>query len=280
MWQLLEPYHAAVYFDPEAKSILESTGLKGGWMGYFASRSAALGPVPAEVVVATFYNFHPRMVRRALPDAWRFSSPEKVLAARNKVADVALTRLLGDEVHSPTIQESADLTRRAALACDSRGRPLFAAHAALAWPPEPHLALWHAATLLREFRGDGHVAVLVANEIDGCEAHVLLAGAGVVPAEMQREYRGWSQEEWGEAATRLNRRGLVDATGKLTERGQALHARIEATTDELAVPPFRALGEEGCLRLEHLLETIRSRILEEGGVPYPNPMGLTKGPAA
>src|SRR5215218_3445746 len=143
-----------------------------------ASRSAAMGPVPAEVVVATFYNFHPRMVHRAIPDAWGFAPPEAVLAARLEGADAALRRLLGGWAEGPEAAEAAALGRRAMEGRDPAGRPLFAAHAALGWPEEPHLALWHAATLYREFRGDGHVACLLADGVDGCEAHVLAAGAG------------------------------------------------------------------------------------------------------
>lgn len=276
LWQLTEPYHALVYFAPETRVIYADAGLKGGWMGYFASRAAALGPVPPGVVVATFYNFHPRMVHRAIPDAWGFSSPERVLQARYQVADLALRRLLGDSVTSRQVEEAAGLLRSATEGCDPAGRPLFAAHASLDWPTESHLVLWQGTTLLREFRGDGHVATLVAYEIDGCEAHVLAAGAGAVDGATQRTYRGWSDEEWAAAETRLQKRGLVGDTGALTEEGIALRARIEARTDELALAPFLHLGSDGCERLERCMQAIVQRIIDNGGVPFPNAMGLTR----
>ena len=210
MWQALETLHMTVYFAPEPRDAYRRAGLRGGWMGYFASRAAAMGPVPAEVVMATFYNFHPRMVRRAIPDAWGFAPPERVLAARYEGADAALRRLLGPWAEGAEVAEAAALARQAMEGRDPAGRPLFAAHAALPWPDEPWLALWHGATLYREFRGDGHVACLLADAVDGCEAHVLAAGAGQLPGSVLREYRGWSDEEWSAAAARLRGRGWVD----------------------------------------------------------------------
>ena len=277
MWKLLEPVHAVVYFAPEAKAAYAEAGLKGGWMGYFASRAAAMGPVPAEMVIATFYNFHPRMVRRAIPDAWTFSTPEKVLSARLDVADRALHRLLEREIESDHISAAAEIARRAAEAAEPQGRPLFAAHTALPWPDTPHMVLWHAATLLREHRGDGHVAMLLANEIDGLEAHVIKAAEEGTPAEILRANRGWSEEEWAAAEDRLLERGLIDASS-LTDAGRKLRAQIEDATDRLALPPFAAIGPGDCETLEtHLVEI--NRLLTAGvAVPFPNPMGLT--PAA
>jgi hypothetical protein len=279
MWQALETLHMTVYFAPEPRDAYRRAGLRGGWMGYFASRSAAMGPVPAEVVVATFYNFHPRMVHRAIPDAWGFAPPEAVLAARLEGADAALRRLLGGWAEGPEAAEAAALGRRAMEGRDPAGRPLFAAHAALGWPEEPHLALWHAATLYREFRGDGHVACLLADGVDGCEAHVLAAGAGQLPGAFLREYRGWSEEEWAAAAARLRARGLVTGDGRLTEAGRATRGAIEDRTDDLAVDPWRHLGEQGCARLLDLLGRPTRLIVQGRGVPFPNPVGLPE-PAA
>ena len=238
MWQALETLHMTVYFAPEPRDAYRRAGLRGGWMGYFASRAAAMGPVPAEVVMATFYNFHPRMVRRAIPDAWGFAPPERVLAARYEGADAALRRLLGPWAEGAEVAEAAALARQAMEGRDPSGRPLFAAHAALPWPDEPRLALWHGATLYREFRGDGHVACLLADAVDGCEAHVLAAGAGQLPGSVLREYRGWSDEEWSAAAARLRGRGWVDPEGSLTAAGRDARDAREAGTDDLAAAPW------------------------------------------
>ena len=274
MWQVLETLHMTVYFAPEPGDAYRRAGLRGGWMGYFASRSAALGPVPAEVVMATFYNFHPRLVRRAIPDAWGFASPAEVLAARYEGADATLRRLLGEWVGGPEVAEAAALGRQAMEGLDPSGRPLFAAHATLPWPEVPHLALWHAATLYREFRGDGHVACLTVEGIDGCEAHVLAAGAGQVPGPVLRERRGWSEEEWAAAVDRLRKRGWVDPGGSLTEAGRAARDARERRTDDLAMPPWRHLGPDRCTRLLDLLGPPVRLVVDGGGIPFPNPVGL------
>ena len=273
MWRALETLHMTVYFAPEPRDAYRRTGLRGGWMGYFASRSAAMGPVPAEVVAATFYNFHPRMVHRAIPDAWGFAPPERVLAARVEGADAALRRLLGSWADSPAAAEAATLTGQAMQDQDRSGRPLFAAHAALGWPEEPHLALWHGATLYREFRGDGHVASLLTDGVGGCEAHVLAAAAGQLPGSLLREYRGWSDEEWPEAAAGLRSRGWL-ADGALTEAGRAARDARERRTDDLAMPPWRQLGPDGCARLLELLDQPVRLVVEGDGIPFPNPVGL------
>jgi Helix-turn-helix family len=274
MWQALETLHMTVYWAPEPRDAYKRAGLRGGWMGYFASRAAAMGPVPAEVVMATFYNFHPRMVRRAIPDAWGFASPEAVLAARYEGADAALRRLLGDWIDGPDAAEAAGLARQAMDGQDPAGRPLFAAHAALPWPEPPHLALWHAATLYREFRGDGHVACLLTDDVGGLEAHVLAAGAGQLPGSFLREYRGWSEEEWAGAAARLRARGWLAADGALTEAGRAARDARERRTDDLAAAPWARLGPAGCDRLGALLEEPVRRVVAGGGIPFPNPVGL------
>lgn len=271
-WQLLEPYHAVVYFDPNVRAIYGSVGLKGYWMGYFASRGAAMGPASPELLTATFYNFHPRMVHRAIPDAWRFSSPKAVISARYKIADNALRRTLSTSSERD-IAEAAKIAREIASRCEPQGRPLFAAHSSLAWPDEPHLVLWHAATLWREFRGDGHIAALTVEQIDGCEAHVLAAAAGVVP-ERQRDYRGWSDDEWADAATRLRRRGLLNEDNLLTDHGEATRTRVEGLTDGLSLRPLEAVTEARVEELHRLLKPLIAQIQEANLVPYPNAMGL------
>lgn len=276
MWQLLEPVHAVVYFAPEAVEEYREAGLKGGWMGYFASRAAPMGAVSGEVVQAAFFNFAPAMVRRAIPDAWGFAPPERVVLARRRVADRALRRLAGDALDEPEVGEAANLTRQAVAACPIEGRPLFAAYASRPWPEEPHLALWHGATLLREHRGDGHVAALVAAGLDGCEAHATLVGSGAVPAEVIRPFRGWSDEDWDAAVDRLQARNLLADDGTLTTAGRRLRQEVEDTTDDLAAGPWRALGSEAAERLASLLKPIVDRIVDGRGVLFPNPMGLPK----
>ena len=255
LWTVLEPVHAVVYFAPETRERYAALGLKGFWMGYFATRSAPLGVVSPAVVTATFFGFHPAMVGRALPDAWERTTPEAAWAARQDVARAALDRLVEGDVG-----EAATIARAAAEACRPHGRPLFAAHQALPWPDDPVLALWHAATLLREHRGDGHVAALVAAGLDGCEAHVTMTD---VPREHLQPNRGWSDDDWSAAIRRLAGRDL-----------RAIRAEVEAATDDAADAPWAAIGDEATDSLHALLLPLARRIFASGAVPAPNPMGV------
>jgi hypothetical protein len=243
-------------------------------MGYFASRSAALGAASPGLVTAIFFNFHPVMVARALPDAWALASPEDVLAARLRSADVALHRLIPDHVGSAAEAEAAALAREAAEAPALAGRPLFGALRSLPWPDEPHLVLWHACTLLREHRGDGHVAALTAAGLDGCEAHVTVTATGAVPRETLQTNRKWSDEDWAAAMERLQRRGWLDVDGALTDTGRAGRAEVEGRTDTLAEEPWTALGPVRTERLLALLTPMARAINDAGGVPVPNPVGV------
>ena len=274
MWPAFETYHAHIYFVPEAAEAYRRLGLKGGWMGYFASRAAPLGPASPELVTAVFFNFHPAMVARALPDAWALASPGDVLTARLGAADAALRRLIPDHVGSPAEAEAAALAREAAEAPALAGRPLFAALRSLPWPDEPHLVLWHACTLLREHRGDGHVAALTGAGLDGCEAHVSVTATGAVPRETLQSNRKWSDDEWAAAEERLKERGWLDAGGALTDAGRAGRAEVEARTDTLAEEPWRALGPERTERLLELVTPMARAINDGGGVPVPNPVGV------
>ncbi|HET8842175.1 MAG TPA: hypothetical protein VFN35_11945 [Ktedonobacteraceae bacterium] len=273
--QMFEPYHAMIFFAPEARQAFLDLGLKGFWMGYFASRSAPLGPASAAVVTATFYHFHPTMVARALPDAWRIASPEQVLEVRLQAADVALRRLLGDQIMSAEMREAADLAKEATRGCFVHGRALFAGYTQLPWPKEPHLVLWHATTLLREHRWDGHMAALLTEGIDGCEAHLTYVGTGEVSRATMQPIRGWSDEEWDAAAKRLQQRGLLDEHELLTPTGRQVRQAIEDRTNLLALPPWQYLGRERSERLLALAQPFSQRIVDQGGIPPVNPMGLS-----
>lgn len=269
LWHVLEPYHATVYFAPDVIAAMRGIGLRGFWMGYFAGRAAPLGPVGPEVVTALFFGFHPSMVARALPDAWEFTAPEAVLAARRDAVGAALERVLGARLRSADVAEALELVRTAVDGCDIAARPLFAAHLALDWPDEPHLALWHGATLLREHRGDGHVVALAAEGLDGCSAHVAAVEAGIVPREALQPNRGWSDEEWERARARLTGVDLVD-----------LRMRVEIRTDRLAVRPWEHLGLDRTERLAELLTPLAEELIASGTIPVPNPMGLSWPPRA
>lgn len=263
-WRLAEPLHGMIYFAPEARERFDALGIDAA-AGYFASRGGAFGPVGPGPVVATFYNFNPELVARALPAVWRTATPAATLAARLDAADAALTRGLGDAIRSPEVAEAAGLARLAAesAAPHAAGRPLFAAHAALDWPERPHLVLWHAVTVLREFRGDGHVASLLVAGLTGLQSLVLHAASGEVNGGFLRSSRGWSREQWAEQAAVLRERGLLDGE-ELSELGRDLRARLEADTDRLAAPAYQALGERRCARLAELVRPLSRTIVKAG----------------
>ncbi len=263
-WRRLEPVHGMIYFVPEAVKQFTALGVSDRQMGYFASRAAALGRASAEVVIATFYNFNPELVRRALPAVWEITTPEQLLDARLRAAGDALQRA-GLDRH-PDLAETVTLARRAAeAACEHlEGRPLFAAHTTLPWPTEPHLVLWHAQTLLREFRGDGHVAALTFEGVNGREALVLHAASGEVPAVFLKASRGWSPAQWRETEDDLRGRGLLGEGLTLTERGQALRRGIEERTDTLALPAYDVLGEDDCARLAEIARSFGRGVVDSG----------------
>jgi hypothetical protein len=265
LWWCLEAVHGMIYFAPEADERYAEVGLDRTG-GYFASRSAAMGAVFAEVVIATFYNFRPGLVRAVLPAAWEKVEPAALLGIRLAAVDHALRRGLGPVVDSPEVAEAAALARVAAEgACEvPHGRPLFAAHAALPWPDEPHLVLWHAQTLLREFRGDGHVTALLAEGVTPLEALVLHAASGAVPAESLRRTRDWSEEDWAATVEDLRSRGLLDAEAGFTAAGAAFRQRVEDRTDALAVGAYRTLGEVERARLVQLGGPLSRRLVEAG----------------
>ncbi|MBY8887595.1 hypothetical protein K7472_22530 [Streptomyces sp. PTM05] len=268
-YNALNPLHSAFYFAPEHDEQLAALGLERGSMAYFAGRSAPMGAVGAGTVTATFYNFSPDLVARDIPRAWELTTPVEVLETRLRITDAYLRRLLGDEtVGSRRMTEAAELALRAAEACEAPGRPLYAANADLPVPDEPHLALWHAVTLLREHRGDGHLIALATAELDGLEALVThtATGKGFTSYFFQAT-RGWSAQQWAAAEVRLRERGLLDAEGELTERGAELRREVEEDTDRLGFAPYRHLGAEYAERLMELAGPFTQAVLAADALP-------------
>jgi hypothetical protein len=275
MWLRFETYHDVTFFTPESRAATDALGCKGGWMGYFGMRVAPLGAAEPETVVSAFYNFHPSLVRRALPDAWRVASPAAFLDTRLAGADAALSRMLGaDVLAGPEVAEAAELARTAAGAAQTAGRPLAAANALLPWPSAPHLVLWQASTVLRESRGDGHVAALVAADLDPVETLVLFAAERGIDPEYIRAARGWPEPDWAAAVERLALRGLVAAEDGITAAGRALRHDVEQRTDRAAARPWQALGGAGTERLAAVLTPFARRLAEQNDAMRVNPMGL------
>ncbi|MGY1681003.1 SCO6745 family protein [Geodermatophilus sp. SYSU D01176] len=273
LWALGEPFHALTYFADECRTAAEATGLHGFWRAYFAMRAAPLGPVGAEVVTATFYNFAPAFVARRVPEVWEAAGPPAVLHARLAGVDAAVRRAPGEEwLRSAQAVELAGLLTAAAAAVDAPGRPLAAANAGLPVPAEPHLAVWQSLTTLREHRGDGHNAALLQRGISGVGAHVLAAAAGRTAREWLTRARGWDDAAWDDAAEELATRGWL-ARGELTAEGAAIVAALEADTDRLALGPWQELGDVRCDRVAELLGPVRRAVVAAGLWPEANPIG-------
>jgi hypothetical protein len=265
---VLEPLHAMIYFAPEPEERYVAAGLRPGRMGYFASRSAAFGAVGPGVVAATFYNFNPALVAKHIPRAWTLATPEAVLQARNEGADAALTRLLGDAIASPELIEAAELARQATTVLFPDGRALYAAHADLPWPESPQLVLFHAITLLREWRGDAHVAALVGHQLNGLDALITHTATGLGFNEPTAKLtRGWSDEQWDAAVSRLQEHGILDGAGGLTEAGVRQRESVEEMTDRTSLAPLLALGDEGTARLIELGRGLSRIAVANGAIP-------------
>ncbi|MCU1595825.1 MAG: hypothetical protein JWO12_3217 [Frankiales bacterium] len=265
-WRACEPYHAMVYFAPEAVEEYEAIGLDprtNRAVGYFPARAAAMGAVTWQTVQATFFNFSALAVEFGISGVWDKVAPQQVLDARLRAADRALRRMCGDLLDDTA--EAAALARTAAGGCNPYGRALYAAHAGIPWPEPDHLQLWHAITLLREFRGDGHIAVLVAAGLTGLESAVLhVAMNDTWGRKALQSTRLYTDEEWDAAVVSLCERGWLDSDGQFTEEGKARREAIELKTDELALAPWELLGEDGAARLRELVRPLATAISDSG----------------
>jgi hypothetical protein len=263
----VEPLHNHLYFAPEQDERLGAVGLRPGRMCYFAGRAAPMGPVGPGVVAATFYNFSPALIARHIPRAWTLAAPEQIVAARFDAARASLTRLLGEAAGSPEIDELAGLLREACSVLTPEARPRYAGHADLEWPDEPLLQMWHGATLLREHRGDGHLAALLRAGLTGLEALVSFTVTGRGLSEgMVKVSRGWSEEEWDATVASLTERGWL-ADGQLTADGASQRARLEAETDEMSAAPWQHLGPERTARVVELGRALSARLVAAGAYP-------------
>jgi len=275
MWTLFEPVHAVTYFAPEARAAFEGAGLRGFWRGYFAGRAAPLGAAGAAVVTASFYNFAPSFVGRAVPGVWELISPDDALRVRREGAVASLRELLAGR--EAEVKAAANLLERALDGLDYPGRVLSAANGALDAVDDEDDGdlgrLWQATTTLREHRGDGHFAAMVAAGMDGCEVLALRCGLDMDRATMQ-PIRGWTDEQWDAARERLADRGLLGADGALTEAGRELHAAVEEATDQSAERPWVLLGEDGLAELVEVLLPLAVACAQV--VPYPSPIGVPR----
>jgi hypothetical protein len=282
----LESLHAVTYYARSCRHALRDRGLVGFWPGYFAARAAPLGRVGAGPVSAAFFNFDPVMVAHAVPGCWEVVDPAALTVVRAVAGSGALGELCSLDALGQAVGALPRL-RIAASRSSGAGRTLTGVNRAL-WAlietellrrglDKHQLALaevWQACTTLREHRGDGHVAALVAHGLGGCEAHVLAAAADGIPTEVLRDNRGWSRAQWEDAAAGLSRRGLLRPDGAASDDGLALRESIEVTTDVLAEEAYVSLADDDINDLYRALVPCARELQESSLYPFPNPMGL------
>ena len=266
MFELLEPICLVTFFADECNEEMAALGHRTYWDGYFASRAAPLGRVPSQVVHAAFYSFADGEAARHIPRVWETIPPEASIAARLRGSTASLRRILGDElVSSPGLTRAADLTTKAATSAPMEGRPMYAGMRSLEIPGDPVARLWHSATMLREHRGDGHIAALVGARIGGTEAHVLSAlEMGIYPPESFGRIHHLPKKRLAEVMDGLRERGLVDSESRFTDAGRETKQRIEALTDELAAAPYDALSPAELDELIAKLEPITATLVATG----------------
>lgn len=254
--------HGFIYFAPEATEEYDALGLP-ATHHYFASRAAALGPVPAEVVVATFYNFNPDLVHPAIPDAWSIAEPAAIQTARIRAAGRVLRRV-GPDLTDADMAEATEIAGAMIATVGDAGRPLAAGNRATPEPDDAWERLWQRITILREWRGDAHVAALVSAPVDPVEALALHAATGKVPRSALVATRAWTEDQWTAGVGRLVGRGLLNDDETFTEMGEAFRAEIERRTDVASLPLVHAVGPDRTQRLIDVLKPVRRALIDGG----------------
>lgn len=254
--------HRMVYFVPEADAEYGRFGVDPAG-GYFGSRSAPMGAVPDAVIISTFYNFSPRAVTLAMPGVWAAADPEEWQAARFRVVQQSLSRV-GVNLTQDEITEARAIVDPVVAGLNLGGKPLAAANSAVALPDDPLSALWQQITVIREWRGDVHIAVLVTNEIGPSDCLAMQVGAGKFPFRLARATRRWTDDEWTAAQKRLAARGWANGDGTLTSDGFEAREHVESETDRLCETIWRDVGDAGATRLTELIAPINTAITEAG----------------
>jgi hypothetical protein len=263
MFELVEPIGVIPYAADEPNEAMFALGFVNYWDTYFAGRAAPLGRVPAEVVDALFYNFAPGEVARHIPKVWETTTPEAAIAARQRGCVAALRRVLADHLGTSALARASELLLEAATSAPLEGRPMYAALRAISVPDDVVARLFHAASLLREHRGDGHIAALVVNGVGGLEAHVLCALDVGIPPERFGRIHHLPRAQLTSVIDQMRARDLIADDGGLSETGRATKQRVEALTDDLAAKPYESLSPDELNELITALEPLATRLLAQ-----------------
>lgn len=248
-----------IYWDPYAIERYAALGVDGGVGYYVASRAAPLAPAGHQAVTAAFYSIHPGFIEGALALAAAATTWEQITAVR----DDAVAR--GIRETAPEIVDGlgalAGPLWAAADALPISGRVLFAAHRQWSRPDDALVSAWLALNCLREYRGDVHFALLLAEDLSGTQAGLLHDAYMNYPGDWIPRSRGADDTELSEAMAGLEARGLA-SEGRVNAEGVALRERIEARTDELTQRAWRTLGEADTRRFLELAESVGLRFVD------------------
>ena len=208
--------------------------------GYLWGRAVGLGEPSSEVVAAAFAIYEPRLVRALYEHARRQCGRAGFIAAREEATIESLHEILGDV----DVTDVVTALRRGIESSDDAGRTLSAGVRSFGWPEDPLGQLWRACDLLREHRGDSHMAVWVAAGLSPVAVNVLTElWLGMPLGAYTAMRRGWSEADIASAVADLETRGLV-ASGEITTSGRAFRDDLEDRTDALEQPVIDAIGDD------------------------------------
>ncbi len=283
---LLEPVTGQVYFSPEchANYVALGFGASPGQANgvalpdgpaYFTSRGSVMGQVAGHVVAAAFGVFNPDVVVPCVAIGWSKTDAATICQARDDGAIGQLHRILGE---SPAgVDRVVEILRQTVEVLRPEGRALFAGLRSQAIPDSSVGAMWRLGDMLREFRGDSHIAAWVSAGCDATEIGLLSELYWGLPMRTYSRTRAWTNEQFDAAHDRLRSRGLVDEAA-FTDAGRELREQIEVDTDRQMTPALAALGDDRD-ELFDLLRPMGEAVRAAGGYLPSGPHDLAKSAA-
>ncbi|MGH9114317.1 MAG: SCO6745 family protein [Acidimicrobiales bacterium] len=270
----LEPFAGQVYFAPECHKAYEALGFgpSPATVGatqmpdrpaYFCSRGSCLGQVPGEVVAATFAVFNPAVVVPAVEDGWTKTDAAAIARTRAEASTAHLTRVLG--ATPAGLDRAIEFLRAATEHLRPEGRALYSGLVALGMPGTPVGDAWRLADMLREYRGDAHIAAWVSAGFDAPQIGLLTELYWGLPMRTYIRTRSWTDADLDVAEDRLRSRGLV-SDGALTAAGREQREQVEVATDRQCAPIVDALGA-GLDELIGILRPWGDALRQAGGYP-------------
>lgn len=269
-WAQLEALHDLTYFAKECRDAYKKLGVGDSWARYFGGRSAPMGRVNASVVTATFYSFAHRLIAPSIPSVWEVATPDQFIRARFEGFRATWERIMSASTLAPSQAahlRAAALAMRAAVTGSQAGHVLYSANLEIQAPDDPVSQLFHAATLIREYRGDSHNNLLAAHRIDGCQAHILMVAIGAEDRESSQRSRGYTDDEWATGADTLIGRGYLDTQQNITPAGRSFRADLERATNQLMGQIFDVLSHRELSELAALTAPIAMAIHASGSLP-------------